>query len=414
MVDKVESAETKATETKTEDVGKHTSLTSTQDLPDGSIAVTQSSEETQSKIGTWFDDEVAPSEEELSDIGVIEDKSNKLLEEKKTESLPPEDKKVEEKVTKTTETKTEEKAKEKVEEKVEEKKEGDGVKPLPGFVPLAALHEERRTRQALTTEVEGLRGEIETLKLSKKTGEDRVTEDKTEDSTISDFTTKVADIKKKVEDDPVEASRQTLDLLEDLPKILQKVQEGVKKELNAGQEEKKSEEEFNKVVAQGMGLMEKLIPGISTPETSDVNKTLSTFAEVNGLPVSLLNLFTHPGTLIMGKDGRARYLGEDAAYFAHFLSRTHEISGNGEITKEMENEVLKKNKDEWTKTIREEETAKLIKKFKGGLTKENVHSIGDLPGDTGETEDELFSGAILSEVQFARLSSDQQKKYLME
>ncbi len=384
-------------------------LASKTELPDGGVAFSDSNAKAPDVVlDPLFDDEEDPSIDELKEV----DSSDIISSEKKgAETSPPTD---DEKA------KEAEEAKAKVEAEAKEKAEADArlkaesetadkdkdkgevddkgvVKPPPrGFVPLQALRESRTIESDLRQENANLKRQIEE-------GIRAIPDDSTgkvQQENIKTLADKLNDLKKLKDgavDDPVATIQQTIDAVVD---TISDIQSSVQDKAEAS----KADVEYKDVVDRGFRQMESFVPGVFD-ESKGVNKSLSEFAVKNGLSNEFLEIMTHPGTTVLGPDGEARYIGNDAALFTLFLSNANGLAQAGT------EDALKEREKEIRAEVEKELTKKFLLKSKSGDT--DFKSIGDLPGDTDVNVEGAFSAdTVLSEADFARLSEPNKEKYL--
>lgn len=432
------------------------SLVATDALPDGSVAITRHGE---AEIGDGlFTDEVSPTVEELTNTGEFETeegetsagkegdegdgeikeslfedegeetsttgKESKAADEKGEEG---EDKSGTEDETKGGEEgKTDQGKEEEGKSKQGEGEGDDGSKPPPGFVSQAALHQMRQKFYAMRNTAEELRRENEGLRRAPAGTGEGETEEKGEgdplEGALNSFTKKVSDLnltEEEIQKDPVGAATKMANLLKgDIPQLLGDLATGITTQVSSKTEADQSQRDFQDTVNRGVTLMEKLVPGITDSQGSDVNQQLSDFAVTNGLDVEMLRAMTHPGTIIYPPGGEPRYVEDGAAYFALFLKNAHDRSdSSGEITDEVKEKIKAELEPVLREQIRKEEVEKVMQKLKAGKGEaegEDFSSLGDIAGGTGEAEEEflLNSETNLTEAQFAKLTPAQQRKYL--
>ncbi len=377
-------------------------------LPDGSVSFDKDSDEESSAIigGGIFSDEARPS---MGDLGGVEEKP----EEKKTEEPEAEEKKAEEKKE---DAKAEEKPEDKAEEKPKEKEEEKKATIPPGLVPKGALLEERAARRKLGTEILSLKKEVAELKKAGARSGKKPTEEADEGvDPVTAFSKKVANLSKEQEEsnDPLTVQSQMLKLLAELPSVLSSATAKPKKEEVEDEPETEDKELIEHIVETGMELMEELVPGIRDVEGSDVNKTLAKFAQDYGMPRGFLRPITHPGTTIVVPGEEPRFLGDDAAYFVQFLSKVHEVASGKAVPQPIKDLIRAQYKEELLKEVRDQVTAETLSKVtdKG---KGEHKSIGELPGNADKATESIFSDRRLSEVEYAKLSPEDKRRYLME
>jgi len=243
-------------------------------------------------------------------------------------------------------------------------------KPPEGFVPYQALSEERTKRQALTQQLADLQAENESLK-----GEEGDAEKAEEFKVLSDD-----EFDELLEDDPQEAIR-----------YQHKLQTYQREQANKAAQEDIEAEQIN--VAASM--IQQIVPGIYD-EGNKAGEELGDFAVENGLDPHFLTLLTDPRTKVTAAGSKGAVLmGEGAASVVSLLSTLRTQLSDPDAQREAIKESL-----------REEVTAELMKKFKGGSASPGVL---DVPGDAGSIPN---SGQVLSEEEFGRLPEAEQEKLL--
>lgn len=368
-------------------------------LPDGGVPLSDSNAKAPDIVfDPLFEDEGVPTIDELKETY----SSDKISSEKKPDAAaqPKDDEKV--KDDKSGDDK--EKAKAEDEDKDAKAKEGDEDKkikeepPAPprGYVPLQALRESRESEGNLKRELAELRQQIKDGTTASTSQTDTRTKQEENVKTLADKLNNLRNLREKAVEDPIATIQETID------NVIETI-EGIQTSITDNEEKTKSEKMYGSIVDTGFRQMESLVPGVHD-ESKDVNKTLTKFAVDNGLSNEFIETITHPGTVVVGPGGEARYLGNDAAYFAHFLN-------NASILAQAGNENVMKEKES---KIRAEVEKELTKKFLKQIRGSDFKSIGDLPGDV---KDEDIGGAfssdtILSEAEFARLPKHQQEAYL--
>ena len=243
-------------------------------------------------------------------------------------------------------------------------------KPPEGYVPYQALSEERTKRQALTQQLADLQAENESLK--SKTSEAEKAE---EFKVLND-----AEFDELLEDDPREAIRYQYEL-----------QTYQREQANKAAQEDIETEQIN--VAASM--IQQIVPGIYD-EGNKAGEELGDFAVEHGLDPHFLTLLTDPRTKVMAAGSKGAVLmGEGAASVVSLLNNLRTRLSDPDAQREAIKESL-----------REEITAEVMKKFKGGSASPGVL---DVPGDAGSIPN---SGQVLSEEEFARLPEAEQEKLL--
>ena len=338
--------------------------------------------------------EVAPTEAELTGLEEGESSETKeakaepgTKEEKAAESQPKGDKKAEPAKTdkkaedaKALEAKAEADAKAEAEKKPEPK----DVKPPEGYVPHAALHEERIKRQELADELRGLQEKVSKMEQEPEEEAFKILSDEEFDELA--------------EEDPVEAVKYERALNKHL-----REQEAKKVEADARQ---KRHGQDNLVVKQSFERMEKAVPGIHE-EGNTINQDLSQFAIDNGFEPDFLQAMTAPGTLILPPGAKsAVLLGNGAAGLVEMIAKLRGVSETSDPAK-----IRAEVKTEVEKELRESITKELITKFKqGSIGSEAFESIGDVPGASGDAP-VLFSGN-LDEKRYANMTPKERERAL--
>lgn len=333
------------------------STTKNVDQKDEAVVAGSGSEEEGGAIETGlFGDEMPPSEEELKGADVSSPEA-------KSPEKPPE---------------SEAKAPEKPPEAKPE------AKPPEGYVPLAALQEERGKRQQLAQVVEDLKKTVETIREGKQQP-DESSEEGTEEDTFKELSRD--EYAKLAEDDIVAAQVYLFEKAEHEKKQAEKRQGDAKKDDIAA---KVAEQ-----VAQRHKEIEEAIPGIYD-ESNPVNKDMTAFAVENGMDVDYLAALTDPGTRITLPDGSTFILGRGAVGLSKMIHSTMTKSKNGTP----DDKALRE-------AIRKEVTKELLEKFQTSGANA-FRSIGDSPG-VGETP---VGGGEITEDTFRNLTEAQQEALL--
>ena len=265
------------------------------------------------------------------------------------------------------------------------KKEGEGddgqKKPPEGYVPYQALSEERGKRQALSQKLADLQADYDDLKARvgdvSGTGEG---EEGGEFKVLSD-----TEFESLLEDDPQAAIR-----------YQHKLARYQREQMTLSR--RKADEQA--LISAAAGRIQQIIPGIYD-EGSNAGEELGNFAVEHGLDPHFLTLLTDPRTKIIAPDSKgAVLLGEGAASVVSLLA-----SLRGKLS-ESDPKVIEEKARE---ALREEITAEVMKKLKGG---ENQPSRGvlDVPGDAGDAPS---TNRVMSEEEFAKLPAAEQERLLM-
>ena len=343
-------------------------------------------------------DEVVPTEAELQGVEEGESSETKegkaalgTKEEKAAESQPEgekkaepakTDKEVEDAKALEAKDKADAKAKTEAEKKAEPEK---SAKPPEGYVPHAALHEERTKRQELDRVVRGLQEKVAELEKEPELEEEAF-------KVLSD-----EEFDELAEEDPVEAVKYERALNKHL-----RVQDAKEVKADARQRQQGQDD---LVVRQSFERMEKAIPGIHE-EGNTINQDLSQFAIDNGFEPDFLQAMTAPGTLILPPGAKnAVLLGNGAAGLVEMIAKLRESSGVNDPVK-----LRAEIKAEMEKELRESITKELITKFKQGSGSEVFKSIGDVPGASDESITTVSGN--LAEGQYANMSPEEQERAL--
>jgi len=307
-------------------------------------------EESQEK--GMFGDEISPTEAEL--MGEPEEKPQDKPEEKpgeKSPETPPEAAKPPEKT---------------------------DTKPPEGFVPLAALQEERGKRQQLAQIVEDLQKTVEGMKPARDTAGDETAGEEDEFKILTKD-----EYAQLAEDDIVAAQVYLFELAEHEKKQADQVKTD------------EAASKLNDQIAQRNKEMEEAIPGIYDDD-NPVNKDMTVFAVENGMDVDYLAALTNPGTRITLMDGSTFIMGRGAVGLAKMIHSTMTKARNGSTDAQALRETIKK-----------EVAKEMLDKFQVS-GEDAFRSIGDGPG-VGEKP---VVGGEITEDTFRKLSEEQQEALL--
>jgi len=343
-----------------------------------STETSQSTETSESTETSQYDSAVtslfgekAPTEAELMGEDIATD----------TETPKPEDAKT------ATEAKTETKPTESAEQKSAEAasktddksaEASDGKTPPKGFVPHAALHEERVKRQevekektALALENDRLRRENDILSQLPVT---------TETDVPKDF---------KVLTETEEDALMNEDLV-----AYQRYQRNLRRYNDTQAAVKGQEIREASVVESSLAAMMEVVPGLFD-EGNDVNNRLSAFANENGLPPAVLGILTNPKTkIIQAGQKQPILLGRSSVAVVKFLNNAFQKAA---ATKGTDEASLRESIEAELKTkLTEEITKEVMSKLKN--TTPEFRSISDVPG-SGETP----TGSALTEADFRNM-----------
>lgn len=252
----------------------------------------------------------------------------------------------------------------------------------------AALHEERMRRKELAGELEKLKAEIADIKAGKKPAEEGEEGESQEFKVLSD-----EEYETLVDEDPVEAM-----------KYMNRLRRHERDQVEKG----KKDTETDDVIMRAGARMATSVPGLFD-EDKKVATDLVAFCKDNGLSQDALAVISDPGTRIQLRDDKGRFkssvpLGEAAAEFTEFVYKLRSTAGS--VTKDS---VKAEVKAELEKEYAEKHEAfkkEIIEKFKTNPSTA-YRDLGDVPGSA----DSAHSG-MLSESQMARMSKEEQRKYL--
>lgn len=275
----------------------------------------------------------------------------------------------------------EEKVEETTEEAKEEAVEPEGEKtetpppkvepPPKGFVPTAALREARE-------ELRELKERIKNLEQSKAVPPPVPEEPK---STFKVLTK--AEFAELSEESPREALLYMAEL--DEYKEAQRAQQ--QKQLQQSQRQAEAE----RVINESVKLMSEAVPGIFD-EGSTVQQELTEFAQEIGFTKDMFYL-TNPETLvILPGETEPVYLGSQAASILKMLATTRQkVTAKQDMT-----------------AIRKEIEAEMLAKLKTSGGKKFT-SLADIP--TSKTDPQISKSSV-SELEFAKMSKEEQRAYL--
>jgi hypothetical protein len=274
-----------------------------------------------------------------------------------------------------------------LDEKKSEEKKSEEKKPPEGYVPLEALHEERKSRKQLANELAQLRKEHEDFKSSILIADEVTDPDFKDFKILSD-----AEYEEMVEDNLADALKYERKL-----RMFQEKQRETEKKQAL---ERNQKESFESAVREGITEMEKTVPGIYD-EDSKINMELASFAVSNGLSNSIIDIVTDPRTMVIPPgETKPVILGKGAASIVGMIYKFFQ----GEQSKEKGNGNLEKDlREKLTKEI----TTEVMKKFK--TDPEGYKSIGDVPGGS---DDAPGGKKVVNEASFRKLSKEEQEKML--
>jgi hypothetical protein len=278
------------------------------------------------------------------------------------------------------------------EERTDATREGESkeaVKPPTGYVPLAALHEERGKRQAMSSRIQELEAAVATLSQGKPAEEQQQQKEegqaREEEGLPQDFRVLSAkEYRDLAENDLVEAQI----YLHNLNRF-QKQEEKKQKEEH---QRKLAQEQTQALIQKRYTEMEQAVPGIFA-EDGDVNKALTKFAADNGMDETFVSVLTDPTTRIVGEDGRVVLLGKGAVQMLTLL-----------------NNAFKAAKPDATKEdlLKAQGAAELLGKIQNTTT--GYRNIGGTPpGGLSVPND---PNRVVTEAELARMSPEEQERYL--
>jgi hypothetical protein len=265
---------------------------------------------------------------------------------------------------------------------------GEAVKPPPGYVPLAALHEERGKRQAMSSALQELEATVAALQQGKpaEARQDIPVTHETEDDEIpSDFKVLTSqEYRDLAENDLVEAQI----YLHNLNRFQNQEEQKQKEE----RQRKAAEHQTKALIEQRYSEMEQAVPGIFA-EGGDVNKALTQFAANNGMEETFLSVMTDPATRIVGEDGRILLLGKGAVQMLTLLNNAYKAV-KPDATKE---DLLKA-----------QGAAELLGKIQNTTT--GYRNIGGTPPGGSSVPND--PNRVVTEAEMARMSPEEQERYL--
>lgn len=299
------------------------------------------------------------------------------------------------------------KQEEEAESETEPEETKEKGKPPEGYVPHQALKEEREIRQNLQRELRALRDEITDLKQSRFAGQP--TGEEGQEAKESDVPEEFKEFKPLSEEEFEE-------LLEDDPAEALKYQRKEDR-YNKWQTEKARQEqtykerakEEKRIIDEAFEEMANEVPGLFD-EDKGVSKKLSEFAGEKGLEQHFLAALTDPETLILPPGmNQPLLLGKGASQVVKFIHQMHE--GFSEVD---EKALTDKITAELTPKIEARMKKELLEKFKRNQSGEDEYkSLDEIPAsDESGADGKVFGNRMLSEAELARLTPEQQEKYL--
>lgn len=264
----------------------------------------------------------------------------------------------------------------------------EAVKPPTGYVPLAALHEERGKRQAMSSRIQELEAAVATLSQGKPAEEQPQKEEgqaREEDGLPDDFKVLSAkEYRELAENDLVEAQI----YLHNLNRFQKQEEQNQKVE----QQRQAAEHQTKALIQQRYTEMEQAVPGIFA-EDGDVNKSLTQFAGDNGMDETFVSVLTDPTTRIVGEDGRVVLLGKGAVQMLTLLNNAYKAV-KPDATKE---DLLKA-----------QGAAELLGKIHNTTT--GYRNIGGTPPGGSSVPND--PNRVVTEAEMARMSPEEQERYL--
>jgi len=265
----------------------------------------------------------------------------------------------------------------------------EAVKPPTGYVPLAALHEERGKRQAMSSRIQELEAAVATLSQGKPAEEQQPQKEEVqareEEGLPQDFKVLSAkEYRELAENDLVEAQI----YLHNLNRFQKQEEQNQKEE----QQRKAAEHQTKALIQQRYTEMEQAVPGIFA-EDGDVNKSLTRFAADNGMDETFVSVLTDPTTRIVGEDGRVVLLGKGAVQMLTLLNNAYKAV-KPDLTKE---DLLKA-----------QGAAELLGKIHNTTT--GYRNIGGTPPGGSSVPND--PNRVVTEAEMARMSTEEQERYL--
>lgn len=255
-------------------------------------------------------------------------------------------------------------------------KDTEPDKPPKGFVPLKALHEERRARQGLQDEIQELRDALDEMRAEA----DEDFDPDADADPKEDFKVLTKEEYETLnQEDPVAAIQYKLDLRDykDAKKQIESQREFITNSVQAG---------YEKVL--------ELIPEIAE-EDNTVADDIEAYATKHGIDSRVFMDMANPSTMVVDANGRHRPLGTDAADFISLLYKAMEHENTYETTLE--------------EKIRKEVEAELLEKFKAKGSNTNFKSIDDAPSASDAPTGGL---ADLTEASFRKLTLEEREEAL--
>lgn len=253
--------------------------------------------------------------------------------------------------------------------------------PPEGYVPVAAVQYERQKRHTAQAEADALRAELEGLRAKASADEEGLADFKV-------LTTKEFD--NLLEEDPDAAAKYQYRY-----QRYREHQDNVVKEQAAST---RAKEQSNTMVREGTAAIKALLPGFGTAGDKEVS-ALVEYAEKHGFDPDVLDDVTNPATKIVTAKGDQYILGAGAASIVKMIKNAHAVPSAENLRKEIEAELRPKIEAEVQKT--------LVEKVTSGNDFKSLDTV-----TTTSDKDVRKPSRILSEAELAKLSPDEQERYL--
>lgn len=252
-------------------------------------------------------------------------------------------------------------------------------KPPEGFVPIAALHEERTKRKAADQRINEL-----TVALTTVNTQAAPAAQGDPLAPFKDFKVLSRDEYNELVDEDVAAAQKYLGELNEYQEAKRQVEAKKAENERLSQTQRES---FTTIVNNSKAAMEREVPGLYD-QKSDVNEKLMQFAEAQGMDTDLLADLTDPATIIT-VNGKRQLMGEGSVAVLRMLNNMY------------------KAEQTITQRVTEQVTNDIITKFK--LDAGVYRSIGDNPS-RGEAPAD--TGQVLTEADFRGMSEEDERKWL--
>lgn len=270
--------------------------------------------------------------------------------------------------------------------------EEEAGKPPKGYVPHAALYEERQRRKELGVQLENALRRIDDLE---KKGKDTPVKIEAGTDEFADF--KVLsdeEFDELAEEDPTEAAKYM--------RRHARYERAQEQKARAVQETERAQKQHQEAISATIQRVSKSVPGIYD-EDEKVANGLADFAIENGFEPEFLQLMTNPSTeIIVPGSPHPIPLADGAACLIELLHKVREATA-----KPSDDVAALEAKIETR--LRKEITDEVLSKFKGKKPSETRRSISQIPG--GEQPPKKLP-EDMTEADLARLSPDEQKQWL--